>query len=290
MSNQTVIGVFDTKSQANSAKQALAKEGFSSSDIDVSSYGSHGRRHDNYHDDDDNAIERFFENLFGDDDDDYERRRTVGREVASRGNVVTVHTKSMDEAKRAAALLDRYGAIDMDDRYDQYQSDNFDADRNRNLLNDRFDGDIDANDTLEVVKEDVVIGKREVQTGGVTVRSHIIERPVEETIRLRTEHVSVTRTPVDRPADSADFRDRTISVKETTEEAVVSKQARVVEEIKVKKDVDTRTETIRETARETEVDIVEDAGNTVRNADGTTRTGNTMGKTGTTRDNDRDLV
>ena len=290
MSNQTVIGVFDTKSQANSAKQALAKEGFSSSDIDVSSYGSHGSRHDNYHDDDDNAIERFFENLFGDDDDDYERRRTVGREVASRGNVVTVHTKSMDEAKRAAALLDRYGAIDMDDRYDQYQSDNFDADRNRNLLNDRFDGDIDANDTLEVVKEDVVIGKREVQTGGVTVRSHIIERPVEETIRLRTEHVSVTRTPVDRPADSADFRDRTISVKETTEEAVVSKQARVVEEIKVKKDVDTRTETIRETARETEVDIVEDAGNTVRNADGTTRTGNTMGKTGTTRDNDRDLV
>ena len=290
MSNQTVIGVFDTKSQANSAKQALVKEGFSSSDIDVSSYGSHGRRHDNYHDDDDNAIERFFENLFGDDDDDYERRRTVGREVASRGNVVTVHTKSMDEAKRAAALLDRYGAIDMDDRYDQYQSDNFDADRNRNLLNDRFDGDIDANDTLEVVKEDVVIGKREVQTGGVTVRSHIIERPVEETIRLRTEHVSVTRTPVDRPADSADFRDRTISVKETAEEAVVSKQARVVEEIKVKKDVDTRTETIRETARETEVDIVEDAGNTVRNADGTTRTGNTMGKTGTTRDNDRDLV
>ena len=296
MSNQTVIGVFDTKSQANSAKQALVKEGFSSSDIDVSSYGSHGRRHDNYHDDDDNAIERFFENLFGDDDDDYERRRTVGREVASRGNVVTVHTKSMDEAKRAAALLDRYGAIDMDDRYDQYQNDNFDADRNRNMLNERFDGDIDAdydtdgNQTLEVVKEDVTIGKREVQTGGVTVRSHIIERPVEETIRLRTEHVTVTRTPVDRPADSADFRDRTISVKESAEEAVVSKQARVVEEINIKKDVDTRTETVRETARETEVDVVEDKGNNLRNADGTTRTGNTMGKTGTTRDNDRDLV
>ena len=275
MSNQTVIGVFDTKSQANSAKNALAKEGFDKSDIDVSNYGSHGRRHDDYHDDDDNAIERFFENMFGDDDDDYERRRTVGREVASRGNVVTVHTSSMEEAKRAAAILDRFGAIDMDDRYSMYQNDNFDADANRKRLNQRFDRNVDENlkgdQTLEVIKEDVAIGKREVQTGGVTVRSHIIERPVEETLRLRTERVTVTRTPVDRPADGADFRDRTISIKETAEEAVVSKTARVVEEINVKKDVDTRTETVRETARETEVDVVQDDGRKLRNADGTTR-------------------
>ena len=271
MNNQTVIGVFDTKAQANSAKEALTKEGFTGSDIDVSQYGSHGSRHEEYHDDNDSSIGRFFDNLFGDDDDDYERRRTVGREVASRGTVVTVHTNGMDKAKKAANILDRYGAIDMDDRYQQYQNKNFDADKNRNRLNERF-GDVDTNNTIEVVKEDVKVGKREVETGGVTVRSHIVERPVEESIRLRTEKVSVTRTPVDRAADTADFRDQTISAKETSEEAVVSKTARVVEEINVKKDVDTRTETVRETARETEVDIVQDGDNKGRSTDGNVRT------------------
>ena len=271
MNNQTVIGVFDTKAQANSAKEALTKEGFTGSDIDVSQYGSHGSRHEEYHDDNDSSIGRFFDNLFGDDDDDYERRRKVGREVASRGTVVTVHTNGMDKAKKAANILDRYGAIDMDDRYQQYQNKNFDADTNRNRLNERF-GDVDTDGTIEVVKEDIKVGKREVETGGVTVRSHIVERPVEEDIRLRTEKVSVTRTPVDRPADSADFRDQTISAKETSEEAVVSKTARVVEEINVKKDVDTRTETVRDTARETEVDIVQDGDKKGRTTDGNVRT------------------
>ncbi len=264
MKNQTVIGVFDTMSQAKSAKEALTNQGFNASNIDVSKYGAHGDRHDRYQDDDDSAIGRFFENIFGDDDDNYERRREVGREVASRGTLVTVHTDSMEKAKQAASILDRFGAIDMEDRYSQYQSDSFDADANRNRLSERFDGDLDADNdaTLEVIKEDVAIGKREVQTGGVTVRSHIVERPVEDTLRLRTERVTVTRNPVDRPAKAGDLRDQTISMKETAEEAVVSKTARVVEEIKVHKDVDTRSETIRETARETEVDIEENDGDT----------------------------
>ncbi len=260
MNNHTVIGVFDTLAQARSAKQALLAEGqFSESHIDISKYGSHGTVGDNFHEES-NKVEGFFDRLFGtDDDDDRDYRRTdAAREVASRGTVVTVHTSGMEQARRASSVLDRYGAIDMDDRYQQYRNDDFDADRNRNMLNERY-GDVDnANQTIEVVKEDVQIGKREVQTGGVTVRSHVIERPIEETLRLRTEEVFVDRHAVDRPATDADFRDQTISVKETAEEAMVSKQARVVEEINVGKKVGSREETIRETARETEVDVVKD--------------------------------
>lgn len=265
MNNQTVIGVFDTKSQARSAKQALISEGFTDATIDVSSFGEHGSRNKSYKKDDDNAIERFFENLFGDDDDDNDRRR-MRTDVASKGNVVTVHTTTIDKATRAAAILDRFGAIDMDDRYQQYDNDSFDTDENRSALNDRF-GDVDTDGVIEVMKEDVQIGKREVESGGVTVRSHIVERPVEETLRLRHEEAFVTRTPVDRAANDADFRDKTISVKETSEEAVVSKTARVVEEVKVGKNVDTRTETVRETARETEVDVDKTRGESARNLD-----------------------
>ncbi|MGB3798391.1 MAG: YsnF/AvaK domain-containing protein [Lewinella sp.] len=275
MNNQTVIGVFDTLSQARSARKALIEKNIKEQSIDVSKYGEHGRRGENY-ERESSKVEGFFDRLFGDDDHDNDRdykRSEAAHDVASRGTVVTVHTTTMEQAKDAAAILDRFGAIDFDDRYNQYQDDSFDADRNRNQLNDRF-GDVDGSQTIEVIKEDVQIGKREVTTGGgVTVRSHVIERPVEETLRLRDEEVFVDRKQVNRPATDADFKDRTISVQEKHEEAVVSKEARVTEEITVGKKVTSHDETVRETARETEVDIEND---NTRNTHSTRGTNNPL--------------
>ena len=54
------------------------------------------------------------------------------------------------------------------------------------------------------------------------------------------------------------FRDRTIELDETSEEAVISKSARVVEEISVSKTVDTATQTISDKLRRTEVEIEDD--------------------------------
>ena len=51
------------------------------------------------------------------------------------------------------------------------------------------------------------------------------------------------------------FVDRTIEATETAEEAVVSKEARVTEEISLAKAVDSRTETVRDTVRHTEVEV-----------------------------------
>jgi uncharacterized protein (TIGR02271 family) len=125
----------------------------------------------------------------------------------------------------------------------------------------------DLNDeTIEVVEEDIQIGKREVETGGVRVSSHVREVPVEEEVRLRQEHVEIERRPVNRPATDADFntfKEGTIEVRETQEEAVVAKDARVVEEIHVRKNVDEHTEKVRDTVRRTEVEV-EQLGNTGR--------------------------
>jgi hypothetical protein len=63
---------------------------------------------------------------------------------------------------------------------------------------------------------------------------------------------------VDRPASEADFaaaQERTIEVTETDEEPIVRKQARVVEEVVVSKDVQEQTETVRDTVRRTEVEV-----------------------------------
>ena len=68
----------------------------------------------------------------------------------------------------------------------------------------------------------------------------------------------VERRPVDRPATEADlaaFKEGTIEVRESAEEAVVAKKARVVEEVRVGKEVNDRSETITDTVRRTEVDV-----------------------------------
>jgi hypothetical protein len=57
------------------------------------------------------------------------------------------------------------------------------------------------------------------------------------------------------PGDAAAFRERTIEARETAEEAVVAKDARVVEEVVVSKDAAQRTETVRDTVRRTDVDV-----------------------------------
>jgi uncharacterized protein (TIGR02271 family) len=103
----------------------------------------------------------------------------------------------------------------------------------------------------------------------------VVERPVEEQVRLRQEHVDVERRPVNRPVTGSEnlFQDRTIEATERDEEAVVSKQARVVEEVVVRKDVTEEVENVRDTVRRTEVEVDRDAD----------RTTGTTGTTGTPR-------
>src|SRR5690606_32671935 len=59
--------------------------------------------------------------------------------------------------------------------------------------------------SIPVIEENVEIGKRTVETGGARIRPKVTERPVEEDINLREEHVVVERNPVNRPASEADI-------------------------------------------------------------------------------------
>jgi stress response protein YsnF len=112
---------------------------------------------------------------------------------------------------------------------------------------------------IPVVEEELKVGRREVERGGVRVERRVEERPVEEEVRLREERVNVERRPVDRPVGDAEeaFREGSFEVTERAEEAVVSKEARVVEEVVVNKEVEERTETVRDTVRRTDVDVRE---------------------------------
>ena len=117
-------------------------------------------------------------------------------------------------------------------------------------------GAMNAGDTIKVMKEDLVVGKREVEAGGVRVTSHVVETPVQEQVTLHEERVTIERRPVNqRVAGTEVLRDQTIEARATAEEAVVGKDVRVVEEIGIRKEAADRVETVRDTVRRTEIDV-----------------------------------
>jgi stress response protein YsnF len=116
-------------------------------------------------------------------------------------------------------------------------------------------------ETVQAVEEELSVGKRKVATGGVRVTSSVSERPVEETVTLREEHVEAERKRADRvlsPEEAeAAFEETTVEVMGTSEEAVVRKEAHVVGEVSVGRRVEEREETVRDTVRRSDVEVEE---------------------------------
>ncbi len=110
---------------------------------------------------------------------------------------------------------------------------------------------------IPIVREEMRVGRRTVERGGVRVASHIVQRPVSEQVHLRETHVDIERRAVDRPlrGDEKAFSDDTIEMVEMADEPVVSKQARVIEEVVVRKHVEDRTATISDQVRSTEIEF-----------------------------------
>lgn len=111
---------------------------------------------------------------------------------------------------------------------------------------------------IPIVEEELQVGKRTVERGGVRLYRRVIEIPVEESVTLHEEHVNVQRRPVDRAVSQSDLAaqgERTIELKETAEEAVVGKTAHVTEEVLVNKEAFERVDQIHDTVRKTEVEV-----------------------------------
>jgi uncharacterized protein (TIGR02271 family) len=229
---KTVIGLFDDHREAQPIVHALVDDGFRREDIrtltrqeeaSVGTLSAHGVP---------------------------EAEAQAYAEAVRRGGAVVLVDAADDRADRAVAIMERSPAVDRETRTGA------DAARERGRAGAR---EVETGDVkVPVVEEELQVGTRQVQRGGVRLYTRVTERPVEETVRLRDETVHVERHPVDRPATEADVaaaKEGTIEVTETDEEAVIAKQARVVEEVVVRKDVQEHTETVRDTVRRTEVEV-----------------------------------
>jgi uncharacterized protein (TIGR02271 family) len=250
----TVVGIFENESDAQQAQNYLLANGFADGDVDIktASYMSdtESAQFTDAQEDHSGRIGSFFKALFDDDEEETRRYTEAGR----RGTIVTVHAVSNDEAEAAAAVLDQFGAIDLTENGVDYTPGTA---YEQPLTDAEFVAD-NPPASLPVIEEELQVGKREIETGGVRLRSRIIERPVQQSVRLRQEQVVVNRVPVDRAASEADFdtfKEGTIEMQEFAEIPVVSKEARVVEEVNLSKTVEEHDEVIHDTVRHTEVDV-----------------------------------
>ena len=236
MSN-TVIGLYNDSSTAERVIEDLTNSGFSRSRVEMHRESDASGLHDELTD----------EGIPKDDADYYVKGLRDG------GVLVSVNAED-DKTDDAVEIMNRYAN---EGGYEDKRE--LDTDRNT-----RSTGD----DTIEVAEEELHIGKRRVERGGVRVRSRVVEEEVSEDVTLRDEEVNVERERVDRKVSGSDgdlFQERTIEASASGEEAVVSKEAHVTEEIHVDKEATERTETVRDTVRRTEVDVEETDGKTSRN-------------------------
>lgn len=272
--NHTLIAAFDTPASAVQARQGLLDAGFADTDIRVlsqdeaqaaASMPATGSHHEG-------GIKGFFNSLFGTD----ETHEDVGlyAEAVRRGGVVlSVNAADDAQMQRAEDILQRFGAVDIDERATQWRQEGWMGDTtapgaatlgatdtaSSRAATAAGASATDTRATIPVVQEELQVGKRAVRRGGLRVFSRVVETPVQETVNLREEHATIQRRAVDRPATEADLaaavQSGTIEVRETVEEPVVAKSARVVEEIEVGKQVTERAETVRDTVRHTDVQV-----------------------------------
>jgi len=261
----TVIAVFDDFSTADRATRELVDAGIQRDAMSVKSNfrtGAAGRSGSS--EDNEGGISGFFRRLFSSHDDD--KGSDDYAEAIRRGSTVLCVDAPEAQLDRAVEILNSAGAIDIDRRvasyrelgyegYDAnapaYSAEEAQAERGRMR-------ESETSRTIPVVEEELQVGKRAVRRGGVRIYTHVVERPVDEEIRLREEHVTVERRAVDRavsPEDAPRMQDQSIEVIEHMEEPVISKRTRIREEVVVGKQASERVEHVRDTVRGTEVKV-----------------------------------
>lgn len=224
-----VVGLYKEPRAAKKALQALVAAGCQEKDIET--FDGAGNA--------DKAIQELLEHGF---------KKAVAQRYGAalkQGHALVAADIADQDADAAEAILDENGAIDLPNAATQQQK----ATR----------GTVIEEETVPIVEEEVEIGKRRVNTGGVRLTTEVSETPVRKSVRLREETLDVEHHKADRAlshreADAA-FEEKTLEMTATSETPKVTKEARVVEEVVVSKKAAEHEETVEATARRTDVKV-----------------------------------
>ena len=258
MTDETIVAVYDTHAHAELAAADLVQAGVPQSAISVhansvsSATGTVAAPRE----------EGFWASLFGGSPD--HDTTVYERSVESGSTVLTVKAPE-SHVTRVMDILESHKPIDIDERATGY---GLTQTTTREAMAPAVTMPATAGttmagsatgreETLQLSEETLAVGKRLVNRGGTRIRRFVVETPVEESVSLHSERVTLERHPVTdaRPVTDAAFTDKTIEMTESAEEAVVSKTAHVYEEVGLRKDATDRVETVRDTVRKEEVEV-----------------------------------
>ena len=272
--DQTVTAFFDTRASAEKAKADVVAAGIPTGMVTIVEGHDSTTATQSHH----GGFWDSVKELFAPEED----KHAYAEGLSRGGFLLTVHT-SAAHYDHVLDILDHEGAVDMDERETQWKKDGWSghhgatpvvgtstaaslgteapvaasaalADRGT-IMSDRSVGA--ADETIKLAEETLRVGKRDINHGRVRLRSYVVEKPVHESVSLHSETVDVTRRPVGQTVAAGEdlFKERTLSAEETSQEAVVSKEAHVYEEVSLGKNVQDRTQEIKDTVRRTEVEV-----------------------------------
>ncbi len=262
MTEQTLVAVYDTEAHA-----AAAIADLKAANIPADAIGHHakaGSMPSTSRTEPVAAREQgFWSSLFGSEPD--HDTSVYDRSIDSGSTVVTVRVPA-ERFEHVSAILEQHDPIDLEERAAQYAPAGVSATRTTTTAGSSATPGMSTRETaalaptdgsLQLSEETLSVGKRAVSGGTTRIRRYVVETPVEKSVTLQTEKVSLERRPVTdgRTVNDAGFSDKTIEMTETSEEAVVSKIARVKEEVSLRKEVTERVETVKDTVRRDEVEI-----------------------------------
>lgn len=244
MAYEKIVSVFDTSQHAQQAMDALSRAGFDKGDMSAISKDAV------------NAIDTtagktvkqpgFWHRMLGSEDVVEYEGHVFGRAVDGGGTVLTLRVPDTD-APRAIAVLNTCKPVDIENRATKL-----------GLLPATSATPAPATDeVVRLAEEQLQVGKRQVDAGTTTVRRYVVTKPVEAAVSLHEEHADVVRRAINDPAyvGDVDWADKTVVVTETAEVPVVSKVARIAEEVVVRRAASDRVEKIADTVRRQEVEV-----------------------------------
>jgi hypothetical protein len=262
MNGHNLVAVYDSRADAERARDRLIEFGIPASDIRLSSAGAEGGAvasvserslaHEHHH--------SFWDWLFGSDVPEtdrswYETSLRQGRTALS------VFVPNEAERERIADLLEEFNPVHMDEGLGTAESTVGTVGvRSSATQTSRTELTREGEQVIPVVKEELAVGKRATERH-YRIRTYVVEMPIQEQVALRDERVIVERRPASGTvaSDPNALREREFDVVERHEEPVIEKRVRPVEEVVVHREANERVETVRDTVRETKVDVDKEA-------------------------------
>lgn len=120
-------------------------------------------------------------------------------------------------------------------------------------------GNVKDEATMKLKAEEVKIGKREVEYGGIRLRKIVRTETINQPVELKREEIVIERTPAKGEVLGRDVRfeegEQEIYIPLRREEAVVEKNVRTTEEVHVGKRTDVDRKEVSETFRREDVEI-----------------------------------